>query len=295
VQLLSKLERKNLQRSSVCLDAPTPLRLWHLASLDAPTVAVVWSLCFAWAAGVHLPRWSPLLVALGTWSVYVGDRILDAWKALGSSTIDSLRDRHFFHWRYRRFLIPLASGAALGAAALIVCRIPATVRKHDSVLGFAALAYFSGVHGFSSLHRPVRHPTWVSRLWSKELVVGVLFTAGCALPALSRLGIRRLELLLPVIGCFAALAWLNCSSIDRWESGATGRRGPAAVAIAGTAFVFALAYLPSEPRLSLSLIACAGSALLLALLDRQRSQFTPLALRCAADLVLLTPVVFLAL
>ena len=35
------------------LDAPNPLRLWHLLSLDAPTVAAAWSLGFAKAAGVQ--------------------------------------------------------------------------------------------------------------------------------------------------------------------------------------------------------------------------------------------------
>ena len=59
-------------------DAPIPLRFWHLASLDAPTVALVWSLGFAWAAGVGLPVWAPLLLALVAWAVYVGDRLLDA-------------------------------------------------------------------------------------------------------------------------------------------------------------------------------------------------------------------------
>lgn len=60
------------------LDAPLLLRYWHLSSLDAPTVAVVWSLGFAWAAGVRLPVWIPILLALVAWAVYIGDRLLDA-------------------------------------------------------------------------------------------------------------------------------------------------------------------------------------------------------------------------
>ena len=63
-------------------DAPAPLALWHLASLDAPTVAVTWSLAFAWAAQVRLPGWIPLLLALACWAVYVADRLLDARAAL---------------------------------------------------------------------------------------------------------------------------------------------------------------------------------------------------------------------
>ena len=64
------------QASRAPFDAPAPLRLWHLTSLDAPTVAVVWSLSFAWVVGVHLPKWVPVLLAIGTWVAYVGDRLL---------------------------------------------------------------------------------------------------------------------------------------------------------------------------------------------------------------------------
>ena len=46
-----------------------------------------------------------------------------------------------------------------------------------------------------------------------------------------------------------------------------------------------------DPRISLLCAACGGSALLLAWLDGKREELTPLTLRCAADLVLLTPIV----
>ena len=85
-------------RQAHCLaKAPAVLRLWHLTSLDAPTVAVVWTLAFARATGVQLPTWVPLLIALGTWTVYVGDRLLDARSGLRSCSFNRLRERHFFH------------------------------------------------------------------------------------------------------------------------------------------------------------------------------------------------------
>ena len=91
------------------LDAPRPLRLWHLLSLDAPTVAVLWSLGFAKVAGVRLPGWVPVLLALMTWCVYISDRLLDARSAVHERQIRRLRQRHRFHWQYRRiffFLVP---------------------------------------------------------------------------------------------------------------------------------------------------------------------------------------------
>ncbi len=83
-----------------------PLRLWHLASLDAPTVAVVWSFAFAWSAGIKLPDWVSALLVLAVWPVYVIDRLLDARAGLRSQNLDRLRERHLFHWRHRRLLLP---------------------------------------------------------------------------------------------------------------------------------------------------------------------------------------------
>ena len=61
------------------------------------------------------------------------------------------------------------------------------------------------------------------------------------------------------------------------------------VAFAGLSLaVIACAWHPRSAEL---ILAGAASALLLALLDRMRTRLTPLALRAAADLVLLTPLV----
>jgi hypothetical protein len=94
---------------------------------------------------------------------------------------------------------------------------------------------------------------------------------------------------------FAALAALNCCAIERWE-----RPGPA-VRISGTAGALALAglplaalLLPFQSRVAILIALGAASAVLLALLDRMRGRLTPLTLRAAADLVLLTPLLILA-
>ena len=276
------------------LDAPAPLRLWHLASLDAPTVAVAWSLGFAWAAGIRLPHWVPVLLALGTWTVYIGDRLLDARAGLRFGALRTLRERHFFHWRHRRILLALASVSAVAAAAILFTVMPAPVRERDSVLAAAALAYFSGVHSRR------RMPRWLALLLSKELLVGVLFTAGCVLPAFSRLrlqaapGARFGPLLLAAL-FFAALAWLNCHAIERWESHTASRIFSAACLLALAGFSSAALLVSAQPHTAALLAAGATSALLLALLHRKRKRLTPRALRAAADLVLLTPFFLLAL
>lgn len=273
------------------LAAPAPLRLWHLASLDAPTVAAVWSLGFAWAAGIHLPRWVPLLLALGTWAVYIGDRLLDARTGMRSGAFHMLRERHFFHWRHRRTLVPLAIAAACAAAAIIFTCMPPVIRERNSVLAAAALAYFSGVHSRRQLPQVF--------FLTKEFLVGVLFTAGCAVPVLSRWRMAATagstQWLLPAtIVFFAALAWLNCHAIERWESGAASRIVALASLLGLAGVLIAVLLAATQPRPAALLAAGAASALLLALLDRVRGRLAPLALRAAADLVLLTPLVVLA-
>ncbi len=281
-------------------DALRPLRIWHLASLDAPTVAVVWSLAFAWAAGVRLPVWIPVLLALAAWVVYVFDRLLDARGALRTRNLKELRERHLFHHRHRRLLVPLAAAAACAAGCIVFTLLPVPARERDSVLGAAALAYFTGVHfsrGPSFRCFAGRRLFAVSPVFKKEFLVGLLFTSACVLPAFSRAsGQGKLAVwpLSAAAGFFALLAWLNCHAIDRWESEASAGKSriltlACILAISG---LLVACILPPRPA---ALVATgASSALLLALLDRFRGWLTPLALRAAADLVLLTPLALLA-
>lgn len=292
------------------MDAPRVVAFWHLASMDAPTVAVVWSVAFAWEGGVQLAGRVLLVLALTVWCAYVCDRLLDArsgLQRLKEPAQAELRERHFFHWRHRQFLAPLAAAAACVAGLTAMTFLPPFTRERGLVLGAAALVYFSGVHATPRLQREMR------TLWpvSKELLVAVLFTAGCILPAWSRMhaaGAQELShwWFWATAIYFAALAWLNCSSIARWESGddehdveSRGRaahaqrrtNAQAALSIAFAGLLLAAIAGAAHARPALLLAAGAASALLLAALDRQQARLTPLALRAAADLVLLTPLV----
>jgi hypothetical protein len=259
------------------INAPAVFRYWHLVSLDAPTVAIVWPLAFAWAAHTSVPAWMLLLEALVVWAAYVGDRLLDARRSLLRDGTE-MRDRHWFHWRHRRILVPCAL-AAIAAAACIACRwMPVWVWRRDSLLGLASVAYFARVHGARLRER----------LYSKELLVGVLFTAGCALPAASW------TIAVP-IAFFAALAWLNCSAIENWESAVRKRNiSGIAVRLSMAGFAAGVFSLAIHPRAAILLACGAASAALLAMLDHHRNRLTPLTLRTFADLVLLTPALVLA-
>lgn len=306
----------SIENAQQLCDAPRAIGFWHLASLDAPTVAVVWSLAFAWAGRVHLPQWMPLLLALASWSVYVVDRLLDARAGLHGPARRALRERHRFHWRHRRVLLPMATLAACAAASIVVALLSPMARERDSLLAAAALAYFSGVHSERNAHQPPMR--WPRSFPAKEFLVGVLFTAGCALPAwhlphaFAWPGYGVWTFWIPAV-YFAALAWLNCSAIAHWEATVRhratrfasprqqrrdGKPEPSAIflvgaSLAGGGLALAVAGASMHPR-SAALLACgSASALLLALLDRSRAQFTAIALRAAADLVLLTPLLLL--
>jgi hypothetical protein len=186
--------------------------------------------------------------------------------------------------------------AACAATCIVFTLMPAAVRERNSALAMAGLAYFTGVHSASR-----RSTLGLSGFFSKkELLVGLLFTAACALPAFSRTAAQAgvsLWLLAAAAVFYALLAWLNCHAIDRWE---VREQEPGKLQIFPTACLLALtglllaAFVCSiEPRSAALVTAGAVSAMLLALLDRLRGRITPLALRVAADLVLLTPLALL--
>ena len=272
--------------------APRPLRYWHLASLDAPTVALTWCIAFAWTVNVRPPWWVLVLLSLGVWAVYVADRLLDARGSMRRSKLEQLHERHFFHWHHRRILAPIAAVSALASAWIIFELMPRATREHDSLLAAASVLYFTRVHTGRR----------ILPLLSKESLVGILFTLGCALPAFTRAHFSPetpVSILLITAALFALLAWLNCYAIDRWETHDALAPGIPisllALSLAAASLVCAILLAASHPRSAILLACGATAALLLAALDGVRAQLTPVTLRAAADLVLLTPVLLLAL
>jgi hypothetical protein len=230
------------------------LQLWHLTSLDAPTVAVTWTMAFAWATNIHLPIWLPVTLALSAWTFYIADRLMDArtayripkhppnptsdiandksstWHASShtyrlftlhtSHSTLALRPRHHYHWQHRRIFLPAAVASALIALALVLHYMPLPARERNSILAAATLLYFATVHTplKSSLKSLLKLP--------KELLVGILFTLACVLPVATRipaeLRLTPSPVLPPALAIatllYIALAWLNCHAIDSWES-----------------------------------------------------------------------------
>jgi len=277
------------------------LHFWHLASLDAPTVAVAWGWAFAWTAHVRLAVWPLALLGLVVWALYVGDRLLDARAGFSNPPSHDLRERHYFHWRHRWVLAPLAGAAGLAAAWIARLRIPLIALPQDSVVAVATLAYFSGVH--SRFRPPAAVTRMLAVVGSRECLVGALFALGCVLPAWSMdpvwssptSPIRLLAL--PAI-YFAALAWLNVRTITHWEAPAAMRSdlrvGRAALWLVMAGLAIAMWLLPMQPRAAALVTAGAVSALLIGWLEQRRGIMSPLTLRATVDLILLTPLALVA-
>ena len=157
---------------------------------------------------IDLPWYAPLLLALGTWLVYVADRILDGTRADPSTP---LRERHRFHARHRKAF--LTAGAAVGCALiwLIVARMSANARYEDTVLFSAALLYLVLVH----------KPGWAETTGCPKNSPSDSLRRRNRRPRLVPPQLRpplRPPALFPAVAIFAAICWLNCVAIERWEN-----------------------------------------------------------------------------
>ena len=116
--------------------------------------------------------------------------------------------------------------------------------------------------------------------------MAVLFGLGASLAAWP--GVRTTSDVLAIL-LFSCLCWMNCAAIDDWEHGRELR--PSVIAAAGLVALTAACVL-QDHRPILGAAETAG-ALGLVLLDRLQRRYSAEALRVLADVVLLTPIVFL--
>jgi len=291
------------------------VQYWHLLSLDAPTVAALWAWSFARVVHAALTPDSLLLLFLGTWLIYVADRILDGFHPESGQDSARLRERHFFYMRHRAAAIGVAIPVAAFTAWLVFAQIAPAARLADILISTVAIAYFSLVH--------LRVPA-IERWFPKELIVALVFAAATAVPAWARLSQEpaatlaqsQAGLALTAV-LFAALCWLNCIAIEKWEQtpqrarpahstpshnsqaqiSGTTRWGqahlrPLSAVIAAAALFAAALFLHSGLIPSAELcFAAAFSAALFNALDR--SPLSAFHLRIAADAALLTPLLVL--
>jgi len=298
---------------------PALLEWWHLLSLDAPCVAALWAWGFAGALHLDLPADSLLLLFAGTWLLYIADRVLDGFHQSPAR----LRERHFFCMRHRVAILLTAVPIAVLLAWLVFAHMLPAARSADTLIFSVACAYFCLVH---LPRRALRHA--VERWLPKELIVALVFASATAVPAFARitgtvsgatLRSPQTQAVLPALAVlFAALCWLNCIAIEKWEQ-APPPAGPAqsgqsrtapetndlttrwgqrhlrliSASIASVAVLAAALLLHSSPAAAgLCFAAAIAAALFIAL---EHSTLSVPHLRIAADAVLLTPLLLFLL
>jgi len=269
--------------------------LWHLLSLDAPTIAALWVWFIAAADHVRLPTPSIAAMFIAVWMLYAADRLLDT-RLLDSQSRQEqhLEARHYFHHRHRSLFL---AGILLASAALapLLLRLSTEAVHLYLILGGLLFGYFILIHATRSAHR-----------FPKEIAVGIFFAAATFIPTVARRPELRLPLL-PSALLLATLCSLNCLFIYAWEHDPQRPSAPDHPTHATTRFalrhlpLFALAITLAGTALAIFYhrapwpipLAAALSAALLLMLHHRRHDIAPLSLRAAADLVLLTPL-FLA-
>ena len=281
------------ERTPVARVAPPVARLkgldvlaaWHLLSLDAPTVAALWTWFIARVSGVALNWRSPAAMFLAVWMLYALDRLLDG-RGIGASDLER---RHVFHQQHRRLFTAflfLASALLLP----LVLTLPRAGLELYAVLGLLLAVWFLVIHLIPKAN-PARLP--------KEFATGFFFSAALFIPTIARAPWLRLSLL-PAALLFALLCVLNCLFIYTWEHEPTATHAHTVTQLALRALEPLTLVCAVAPLLLLRQhawpipLAISLAAMLLLLLHHTRHRLSRVHLRAAADLVLLTPLLLLA-
>jgi hypothetical protein len=277
----------------------SPLALWHLLSLDAPTVAALWTWFIASTNHIRLPLSSIIAMAITVWMLYAADRLMDASVLNVDPTYDEgLETRHFFHHRYRSaFLAGILFGSI--ALAVVLPHLDAEAIHLYLILGALVVGYFVLIHATPNAASRQK----VAHRLPKEIAVGLFFAAATFIPTVARRPDLRLPLL-PFALLFAALCSLNCLFIYAWEhedhrtnhnAHAVTRltlRNLPSLTVLLTLSSAALTVLSHQAPWYIP-CAIAYAAALLLLLHNHRHAIKPVSLRAAADLALATPLLLL--
>ncbi len=269
--------------------ATSPLALWHLLSLDAPTVAALWTWFIARAASASLAPAIPVAMFLAVWLLYAIDRLLDTRGSRPSSTHEV---RHLFHLRHRPLFIAASALVAIALLTLLLL-IPLAALRLYLFLGALLAGWFGIIH--TRAH---------SETLPKELALGPFFAAAVFIPSVTSIS----PALLLTAAAFALLCTLNCLYIYSWEHEPHHAPSIAPLRWAGTtahpstrlclrflkpitllAIALPLLLIGFAPALAPVQLAITIAAALLFLLHRLHDRLDPTHLRAAADFVLLTP------
>jgi hypothetical protein len=235
---------------------------------------------------------------VAVWMIYAADRLLDA-RLLDTAqphiTPVDIEERHRFHHLHRkRFLLGMAFGVL--ALGLLLPRIDSR-----ALVIYALLASMLGV--WMLLIHALPQSGDGSRRLPKELAVGIFFPAACFIPTVARSPWLQLQLL-PAAALFAAVCTLNCLFLYAWEHPYSPHPTQNAhwttlwsirhlVHLGLLIFTLGIVLALRAHAITSLALACTLSAFCLLALHKNRDCISAVHLRAAADLVLLSPLLFL--
>jgi hypothetical protein len=281
----------------------TPLALWHLLSLDAPTVAALWTLFIARCCNLSLPSAEPAAMFVAVWIIYAADRLLDAriLDNRSSAILPDIEERHRFHHRHRNRFFVFVLLASVTLVILLHSIDP------QALYLYALLATLLGGWLLLIHARPL--PSGTTRRLPKELAVGIFFPAAIFIPTVARLP-QSQPALLPAAALLASVCTLNCLFLYAWEHPAprlhahwTTRWATAHLAqlacatLVITSLLLFTSALHAHNILCLTpapALACIFSVSSLLWLNTHRHSVSSIHLRALADVALLTPLVLLS-
>jgi len=275
-------------------DKQFPWFLWpSILSLDAPSVAGVWQVFVAKAAGVQLVWAEVAILFLGIWLAYVFDRLCDSWSLDPNAPA---APRHLFYYRHQKSICLIWLLVAGATALLAILFIERVLLLYWFSLGVGAAGYFLIVH--------VKFLRKIAQLF-KEAISASIFSMGVFLAPLLHSDQEIRGSLLFFGAFYIALCWLNMLLIGVWEKELDRAQDHISLAkrfpnLASAIWQCALALALSVIVLSsLSLhfakigVAIAISALSLAGLHGIRSILRINTLRALADFALLSPLLLI--
>ena len=270
--------------------AKRPLLWLNVLCLDAPAVAIAWQWFFARAFGVELNPAEAAALFLTAWGIYLFDRVIDSLR-LGDGIEQKLRERFCRRHRVGAMILLLLVG--LTDVVIVLRFIERMLLIPGAVVALLVILYLGVNH------------IWC-RVWRglpiKELTTGFVFAAGTTFVPLARSSNSPGALL--AVFLFAVVCSINCLSIAVWEREWDEQRGTCSFAVflsnaaehvralSVVSLILCAIYALGEARYVSLGLSLALSALFLLLLQIggsiRHDERTALA-----DLVLLTPVLFL--
>ena len=262
----------------------------NILNLDAPVVAVIWMHQFALLAESQLTHRHYWLLFLAVWLIYFADRWLDQSIRQFQETA-----RHVTH-------------RGLGNFAIVAGVFVTILLFHNALIGLNPKAWLGG---FVLIGLTLGYLGCVHFLGEafpkplpKELWVGIVFSAGCALVPWS-LATNTHTALMPATLGFGWLCFLNCAAITRWENLLSDQSRTSSLLntwpcflnhFGKAAFVSAVVFLAigaiTRNTVQETFLAMGISAALLGELERRHHSFDSQTLRIVADAILLSPLLF---